>query len=53
MMCSDNFGVLMSLKNTIILWECAFTLILGLGILGCFRLTAAADYDLPHALVRV
>jgi hypothetical protein len=29
-----------------------FILILGVGIWGCFGLTAVADYDLPHALAK-
>ena len=30
--------------------ECAFILIPGVGIPGCFELLAAADHDLPDAL---
>jgi hypothetical protein len=31
------------------LWEYVFVLIPGIGMWGCFRLSTAADYSLPHA----
>lgn len=38
--------MLISLKNTEIVWECVFVLIPGLGLWGSFT---AGDYNLPHA----
>lgn len=44
---------LVSLKDTETSWECVFVLIPDVETWGGCRLTAAADYDLPHALAEV
>ncbi|EDL11356.1 mCG65186, partial [Mus musculus] len=51
-LCSDKSGILVSLKNTETVYF-FFVLIPGVGMWGCFELSKAADYDLPHALAEV
>jgi hypothetical protein len=52
--CSGNFGILIYfLKNKYYKKYYVFVLIPDMEIWGCFRLSAAADYDLPNALVEV
>lgn len=48
--CSENFGFF---KNAIVLCDCSFVLILGVGYGGCIRLSTADNYDLNRALGRV
>lgn len=40
------------LRNTGILYECAFNLLPGVGMRGWFGLSVAADHYLPHALAK-
>jgi hypothetical protein len=48
--CSENSGVLVSLKITEILWERVFCFNPRCGDVGLLQIFHTGDYDLPHAL---